>query len=76
MASKKFEVNNLPSYYKNHKYLVVKDLRNDTTLNKRFRGYWFWGCYDTVAAAQEGVDEFRGTSIHAVIMDSETVVAI
>lgn len=71
-----FEVNNLPANFKNYKYIVAKDLRDYTEIDKRFRGYWFWGCYNTVTAAQEGVNEFRGTSIHAVIMETENVVAI
>jgi len=67
-------VNNLPTNFKRHKYIVAKDLRDYTDIESVFRGYWFWGCYDSLDSAQKGVNEFRGTSIHAVIMETENVV--
>ena len=39
-----FEVNNLPANFKNYKYIVAKDLRDYTGIDKRFCGYWFWDC--------------------------------
>ena len=69
-----YSINNLPSNFKCHKYIVAKDLRNDTTLRKRLRGYWFWGCYDSLDSAQKSVDEFRGTNMYVVIMGTENVV--
>ena len=69
-----YKVNNLPSNFKHHKYIVAKDLRDCTDIDPVFRGYWFWGCYDTLVSAQKAVDEFRDTGMYVVIMSTENVV--
>ena len=71
-----YKVNNLPANFKAHKYVVAKDLLDYEGLEPCERGYWYWGCYDKLSDAQAAVDEFRGTSMYAVIMDSEDVEAI
>lgn len=45
------EIQNVPEYAKNHKYIIVRQLDND---------YWFYGAYDEVEQAQKIAQEING----------------
>lgn len=45
------EIQNLPEYAKNHKYIVARMLDND---------YWFYGAYDDIEQAQRIAQEIGG----------------
>ena len=68
-----YQVNNLPKNYAEKKYVVVKDLREDETLSKNQRGFWFWGSYNSLIAAQQAQEEFYGTSIKVWVFESSDV---
>lgn len=49
-----YSVKNKPLNWKNHKYTVIRDCRNEEGPAK---GFWYYGGYDSLQLAQEAKNE-------------------
>lgn len=55
-----YQVNNISKNYKNYKYVVVRDCKQevkDFYNGDASKRYWYWGCYNDLAIAQQACDE-------------------
>lgn len=55
-----YQVNNVSSYYKKHRYAVIRDCQEEVKMfynGDETKRYWYWGSYDTLMQAQAACDD-------------------